>query len=334
METLDTTKTLTGVSYEDTDGTVHQFTLSGGDDSNNVKSVLTGTLGTTTIKNTNTDTEIEAAISVMNGTEETTTGVASVSTTVSDNQNKVGIEAMNTSGGFVSSIYTDDGSVLTTSNVADANKGIEQTVSFTDTVTNTTYSTELNQYATGVKYSKSTDDSTMPESDKEVARKGDLKGQIKTENYDNTTLADHITEILGYVNTENGGSLLGISLKIGTTAISGEMKTVTNTLSTNTLTNSSSTVNIVNAGEMLYLTVAGIRNGSTSGKKVTFITSNDMNTCSFANIDLSNINGTNVATISGQEFDFGTGTILTNYFKGIDILNVQLEHLTINHFTV
>ena len=59
-----------------------------------------------------------------------------------------------------------------------------------------------------------------------------------------------------------------------------------------------------------------------------------MNTCSFANIDLSNINDTNVATMSGQEFDFGTGTILTNYFKGIDILNVQLEHLTINHFTV
>ena len=177
METLDTTKTLTGVSYEDTNGTVHQFTLSSGDDSNNVKSVLTGTLGTTTIKNTNTNKDIEAGISVTNGTSETATGAVGISVTVSDNRNKAYIQAMSTSGGFLSISYADDGSVNTVANVDNANKGIEQTISFTDTVTNTTYSTELNQYATGVKYSKSTDDSTMPESDKEVARKGDLSNK-------------------------------------------------------------------------------------------------------------------------------------------------------------
>lgn len=158
-------------------------------------------------------------------------------------------------------------------------------------------------------------------------------GNVQTVTYDNTTLADHIAEILGYVNTENGGNLININFKVAA-AVTGEMKTVTNTLSTNTLTNSSSTVAIINADEMISMTVGTVRNGSTSGKKVTFTCANDTNICSFTNIDISNINGTDVATISGQEIDFGTGTIITNYFKSIDILNVLLEHLVINYFTV
>ena len=141
-----------------------------------------------------------------------------------------------------------------------------------------------------------------------------VKGNVQTVTYDNTTLADHIAEILGYVNTENVGNLININFKVAT-AVTGEMKTVTNTLSTNTLTNSSSTVAIINADEMISMTVGTVRNGSTSGKKVTFICANDTNICSFTNVDISNINGTNVATISGQEIDFGTGTIITNYFK-------------------
>ena len=161
----------------------------------------------------------------------------------------------------------------------------------------------------------------------------DPKGNVQTLTYDNTTLADHITEILGYVNTENGGNLININFKVAA-AVTGEMKTVINTLSTNTLTNSSSTVSIINADEMISMTVGTVRNGSTSGKKVTFTCANDTNICSFTNVDISNINGTNVATISGQEIDFGTGTIITNYFKGINILSVSLEHLVINYFTV
>lgn len=160
-----------------------------------------------------------------------------------------------------------------------------------------------------------------------------IKGNVQTVTYDNTTLADHITEILGYVNTENGGNLININFKVAA-AVTGEMKTVTNTLSTNTLTNSSSTVPIINADEMISMTVGAVRNGSTSGKKVTFTCSNDTNICSFTNVDISNINGTNVATISGQEIDFGTGTIITNYFKDVNILNVSLEHLVINYFTM
>ena len=46
------------------------------------------------------------------------------------------------------------------------------------------------------------------------------------------------------------------------------------------------------------------------------------------------LGGTQVATISGQEIDIGTGTIITNYFKGIDILNTTLEHLVIKYYTI
>ena len=154
---------------------------------------------------------------------------------------------------------------------------------------------------------------------------------ISTQIYDNTTLASHIDEILGHVNTENGGSLVSISMKL-TNAISGEMKSVTTNLSTNTLTNSTSTVNIINAGEAITLTLGAIRNGATSGKKATFTCANDTNMCSFSNIAISNINGTDTATLSGYEFTYGTNSIIHNYFNDINILNADLEHLVINYY--
>lgn len=154
---------------------------------------------------------------------------------------------------------------------------------------------------------------------------------ISTQIYDNTTLASHIDEILGHVNTENGGSLVSISMKL-TNAISGEMKSVTTNLSTNTLTNSTSTVNIINAGEAITLTLGAIRNGATSGKKATFICANDTNMCSFSNIAISNINDTDTAILSGYEFTYGTNSIIHNYFNDISILNANLEHLVINYY--
>lgn len=186
-------------------------------------------------------------------------------------------------------------------------------------------------YTQGHIYSIKVNGSTKSWED--ITASTDIKGNVQTTTYDNTTLSDHIDEILGYVNTENGGNLINVNFKVST-AITGEMKTVTNTLSTNTLTNSTGTVAIINADEMISLTVGTIRNGATSGKKVTFTCANDTNICSFTNVDMSNINETPTATISGQEIDFGTGTIITNYFKGIDILNIALEHLVINYYTI
>lgn len=159
-----------------------------------------------------------------------------------------------------------------------------------------------------------------------------MKGVEMTEIYDSTTLADHIDEILGYLNTENGGTLLSLNLKFSENIV-GEMKTITYNTSSNTSTYSTSNVAIINKEEMIYLHPGTIRKSTGTGKKVTFICSNDTNTHSLTNVDISNINDVNTVTFSGQEFDYGTNTIITNYFKGIDILNSNLEHLVIRHFS-
>lgn len=159
-----------------------------------------------------------------------------------------------------------------------------------------------------------------------------MKGVEMTEIYDSTTLADHINEILGYLNTENGGTLLSLNLKFSENVV-GEMKTITYNTSSNTSTYSTSNVAIINKEEMIYLYPGTIRKSTGTGKKVTFICSNDTNAHSLTNVDISNINDVNVVTFSGQEFDYGTNTIITNYFKGIDILNSNLEHLVIRHFS-
>lgn len=159
-----------------------------------------------------------------------------------------------------------------------------------------------------------------------------MKGVEMTEIYDNTTLEDHIDEILGYLNTENGGTLLSLNMKFSEN-VTGEMKTVTYNTSSNTNTYSTSTVSIINKEEMIYLFPGSIRKGSTNGKKVTFICANDTNVTSITNVDISNINGAKVATLSGQEFNFGTNSIITNYFQNINILTSSLEHLIVRHFS-
>lgn len=44
--------------------------------------------------------------------------------------------------------------------------------------------------------------------------------------------------------------------------------------------------------------------------------------------------GSPAVTILGQEIDFGTDIIITNYFKGIDILNTAIEQLVIKYYTI
>lgn len=157
---------------------------------------------------------------------------------------------------------------------------------------------------------------------------------VKTEIYDNTTLGDHIEEIIGYTNNENGGILLKIGFKLGTTAISGTRKNVSVATDTGTITVTEATGTIMNAGEFVYMTPGALRSGATSGKKVTFICANDTDLHSNSNIDISNVDGTNSVTISGQEFGYMPTSIDTIYYVNVDIMNASLEHLTIDHYVV
>jgi len=157
---------------------------------------------------------------------------------------------------------------------------------------------------------------------------------VKTETYDNTTLGDHIEEIIGYANNENGGTLLRIGFKLGTTAITGTRKNVSVATDTGAITVTEAAGTIMNAGEFVYMTPGVLRSGSTSGKKITFICANDTDLHSNSNIDISNIDGTNSVTISGQEFGYMPTSIDTIYYVNIDIMSASLEHLTIDHYVV
>lgn len=154
---------------------------------------------------------------------------------------------------------------------------------------------------------------------------------VKKVVYDNTTLADHIEEILGYVNGENGGSLINLGFKVGSTAITGTRKTVTLDTTTNTISSTSATETIVGSGHYLNCTFGGLIAGSTSGKRATFLCANDMENCSQANLDISNVNGETKVLLSGQESGFLTDNIVNIYFNQIDISAVQLEHLDITY---
>lgn len=159
------------------------------------------------------------------------------------------------------------------------------------------------------------------------------KGNIKTVVYDNTTLSAHISEILGYVNTENGGNLISIKAKIGNTAITGSRKVVTTTTSSGAISVESGEGTIINAGEMIMLTPGAIRNGA-NGKKATFICANDTDNHSNANVDISNLESTNKAVLSGIEFGYLNDNIVQIYYQNINILDAQLEHLVIDYFTI
>ena len=154
---------------------------------------------------------------------------------------------------------------------------------------------------------------------------------VKKVMYDNTTLADHVEEILGYVNGENGGSLINLGFKVGSTAITGTRKTVTLDTTANTISTSSATETIVGSGHYLNCTFGGLITGSTSGKRATFLCTNDMETCSQANLDISNVNDETKVLLSGQESGFLLDNIVNIYFNQIDISAVQLEHLDITY---
>lgn len=146
--------------------------------------------------------------------------------------------------------------------------------------------------------------------------------------YDNTTLGEHITEILGYVNNENGGTLINLGFKIGETAVTGERKTVTLNTTDNTISNTTDTNTIIGAGEFVYATPA-VMGVSNSQKEITFLLATERDNYTSANLDLSAIGGSS-AKISGQKFGYLPNSIVTIYFQEIDILNINLEHLVLN----
>lgn len=169
----------------------------------------------------------------------------------------------------------------------------------------------------------------------ELATKADLNAKIANSNfiasadYDNTTLKAHIDEILTYVNSENGGTLVSVGFKVGAT---GASTTITNLhmSSDNTISIDTETDVILGAGSYYYaypeqVVTSGAnegvfftcRNGFTLGHGILYITDA----------------GTKEAKLTGESTVITSATQITKMmFQDVDISEVNLEHLTLNFY--
>ena len=169
----------------------------------------------------------------------------------------------------------------------------------------------------------------------ELATKADLNAKIANSNfiasadYDNTTLKAHIDEILSYVNSENGGTLVSVGFKVGTT---GASTTITNLhmSSDNTISIDTETDVILGAGSYYYaypeqVVTSGAnegvfftcRNGFTLGHGILYITDT----------------GTKEAKLTGESTIITSATQITKMmFQDVDVSEINLEHLTLNFY--
>lgn len=179
------------------------------------------------------------------------------------------------------------------------------------------------------------DDDGVKYGESEIATKADLNAKVANSNvieskdYDNTTLKAHIDEILGYVNSENGGTLVSIGFKVGTegasTAITNLHMSSDNTISIDTETDV-----ILGAGSYYYaypeqVVTSGVnegvfftcRNGFTLGRGILYITDA----------------GTKEAKLTGESTVITSATQITKMmFQDVDVSEVALEHLTLNFY--
>lgn len=204
----------------------------------------------------------------------------------------------------------------------------------------------------GVKYGES-----------ELATKADLNSKIANTSvvgsvdYDNTTLKDHIDEILGYVNSENGGTLVSIGFKVGT-----EGKTATATYLTTTLLPTpsikeerlaatakpvfmSTKEDIILLGGSYYYAYPEQVVTSGDNKGVFFTCRNGYN-FSRGMLYISSVtrSGSTVkeAKLTGEGQSYGIETnddtgeqetqMVTTMFQDVDVSEVTLEHLTLNFY--
>lgn len=162
-------------------------------------------------------------------------------------------------------------------------------------------------------------------------------GQIKTITYDNTTLGDHIADILQYVNVENGGTLLSIGFKTGTASVAA---TATKTTITN---GANPTVATSSEAVLKPATFYSFRSADINKTgNVTMLTLNGPNgltDCSSTNIEITSDSSTEtptntcVANGCGQSIN-ADGAVEIITFKGVNLLSIPLEHLVIDYFEV
>ena len=162
-------------------------------------------------------------------------------------------------------------------------------------------------------------------------------GQIKTVTYDNTTLGDHIADILSRVNVENGGTLLSIGFKTGTASVAASATKTTITNGANPTVATSSEAVLKPATFYSFRSADINKTGN-----VTMLTLNGPNGligCSSTNIEITSDSSTETPTNTcvadgcGQNIN-ADGAVEIITFKGVNLLSIPLEHLVIDYFVV
>lgn len=159
----------------------------------------------------------------------------------------------------------------------------------------------------------------------EVVDLNAVKGQIKTITYDNTTLKEHLTEIIGYTNIENGGTLLSIGFKTGAASVLANATKATIANAANPVVATTSQVVLKPA------TFYSFRSADIESNKLTLNGPNGIEGCSSTNLEIT-------ATTCSMDGCGSTvnadGALEMTSFKGINLLEIPLEHLIIDYFTV
>lgn len=159
----------------------------------------------------------------------------------------------------------------------------------------------------------------------EVVDLNEVKGQIKTITYDNTTLKEHLAEIISYTNIENGGTLLSIGFKTSTASVLANATKATIANAANPVVATTSQVVLKPA------TFYSFRSADIESNKLTLNGPNGIDGCSSTNLEITtatcSINGCG-STVNAD------GAIEMICFKDINLLEIPLEHLVIDYFTV
>lgn len=162
-------------------------------------------------------------------------------------------------------------------------------------------------------------------------------GQIKTITYDNTTLGDHIADILQYINVENGGTLLSIGFKTGTASVLANATKATITNGANPTVATSSEAVLKPATFYSFRSADINKTGNVTN--LTLNGPNGLTGCSSTNIEITSDSSTETPTNTcvadgcGQNVN-ADGAVEIITFKGVNLLSIPLEHLVIDYFIV
>lgn len=150
---------------------------------------------------------------------------------------------------------------------------------------------------------------------------------IETYQYDNTTLAEHLDEILNFTNPLNGGTLLFIGFRLESD-LQGTMTAILTDTSTGQLYRSDTQSTILPADNFTIFRPASIYPDNGTTQQVKFNTT-EVNTIGFGNLSLGRAGGVQSAILSGLGYVIDSTTLGQYSCSGVSILNARLRHLTI-----